>query len=157
MTSEVKSLSRVQLCDPMDYSPGNLPRKSTGVGWHFLLQGIFLTQGSTRGLPHCTQRLYLWAIREALSASCSLETGMPQNWESGTRPLRHNMHLEIALAQGESSWAIKQLTWILKKGWFPNKYIVSLTWLKWTFPWVKHTGLLSQERQILRQILSSLA
>ena len=32
--------------------------KSTGVGCHFLLQGIFLTQGSNPGLPHCGQTLY---------------------------------------------------------------------------------------------------
>ena len=31
----------------------NSPGKNTGVGCHFLLQGIFLTQGSNPGLPHC--------------------------------------------------------------------------------------------------------
>ena len=31
--------------------------KSTRVGCHFLLQGIFLTQGSNPGLPHCRQTL----------------------------------------------------------------------------------------------------
>ena len=45
-------LSRVQLCDPMDGSPpgccvhGDSLGKSTGAGCHFLLQGIFPTQGS---------------------------------------------------------------------------------------------------------------
>ena len=28
------------------------------MGSHFLLQGIFLTQGSSPGLPHCRQILY---------------------------------------------------------------------------------------------------
>ena len=42
-----KSLSCVWLCNPMDYS---LP--DTGVGCHFLLQGIFLTQGSNLCLLH---------------------------------------------------------------------------------------------------------
>jgi len=28
------------------------------VGCHFLLQGIFLTQGLNPGLPHCRQTLY---------------------------------------------------------------------------------------------------
>jgi len=28
------------------------------VDWHFLLQGIFPTQGSNPGLPHCRQTLY---------------------------------------------------------------------------------------------------
>ena len=64
----VKSESEVAqscltLCDPMDCSPpGSSSRgilqASTGVGCHFLLQGIFLTQGSNPGLPHCRQMLY---------------------------------------------------------------------------------------------------
>ena len=32
----------------------NFLGKSTGVGCHFLLQGIFPTQGSNSGLQHCT-------------------------------------------------------------------------------------------------------
>ena len=42
-----------QLICPWDF-PGN----STGVDCHFLLQGIFLTQGLNPGLPHCRQTLY---------------------------------------------------------------------------------------------------
>ena len=34
------------------------PVKNTGVGCHFLLQGIFPTQGSNPGLLHCRQILY---------------------------------------------------------------------------------------------------
>ena len=40
------------LCDPMDCrlpgssGPWDLPSKNTGAGYHFLLQGIFPTQGS---------------------------------------------------------------------------------------------------------------
>ena len=41
--------------------------KSTGVGCHALLQGVFPTQGLNPGLPHCSQILYhLSHIREAL-------------------------------------------------------------------------------------------
>ena len=36
----------------------NFPGKSTGVGCHFLLQGIFPTRGLNPGLPHCRQTLY---------------------------------------------------------------------------------------------------
>ena len=56
---KVKSLSHVRLlatpwtvayqAPPSMDSPG----KSTGVGCHFLLQGIFPTQRSNPGLPHC--------------------------------------------------------------------------------------------------------
>ena len=60
------------LCDPMDCSPpgssvhGILQarilewkkkKKNTGVGSHFLLQGIFFTQESNLGLLHCRQIL----------------------------------------------------------------------------------------------------
>ena len=38
--------------------PWDFPGKSTGVGCHFLLQGIFPTQGSNPGLLHCRQTLY---------------------------------------------------------------------------------------------------
>ena len=38
--------------------PWDFPGKDTGVGCHFLLQGIFPTQGSNPGLLHCRQILY---------------------------------------------------------------------------------------------------
>ena len=40
------------------YSPRNSPGQNTGVGSCSLLQGIFPTQGSNPGLPHCRQILY---------------------------------------------------------------------------------------------------
>ena len=40
------------------YSPWNSPGQNTGVGSLSLLQGIFSTQGSNPGLPHCRQSLY---------------------------------------------------------------------------------------------------
>ena len=45
------------LCDPMD-CPWNSPGQNTGVGSFSLFQGIFPTQGSNPGLPHCRQILY---------------------------------------------------------------------------------------------------
>ena len=55
---KVKSLSRVRLfATPWTVayqkSPWDFPGKTTGVGCHFLLQGILPTQGSNLGLPHC--------------------------------------------------------------------------------------------------------
>ena len=40
------------------YSPWNSPGQSTGVDSCSLLQGIFPTQGSNLGLPHCRWILY---------------------------------------------------------------------------------------------------
>ena len=56
----VKSLSRTRLfvtawivaCTKL-LRPWDFQGKSTGVGCHFLLQGIFPTQGSNPGLSHC--------------------------------------------------------------------------------------------------------
>ena len=38
--------------------PWNSPGKNTGVGCHFLLQGIFTMQGSNPGVLHCGQIFY---------------------------------------------------------------------------------------------------
>ena len=40
------------------YRPWNSPDQNTGVSCCSLLQGIFPTQGSNPGLPHCRQILY---------------------------------------------------------------------------------------------------
>ena len=63
-TEEVKSLSCVQLFatpwteEPTRLlSPWNFSGKNTGVGCHFLLQGIFPTQGSNPGLQNSRQSL----------------------------------------------------------------------------------------------------
>ena len=58
------SKSCLILCDLMDCSPlgssvhGDSPGKNTGEGNHFLLQGIFLTQGLNTHLLHCQEILY---------------------------------------------------------------------------------------------------
>ena len=47
------------------YSPWNSPGQNTRVGSHSLLQGIFLTQGSNPGLPHCRRILYQLSHKES--------------------------------------------------------------------------------------------
>ena len=62
------------LCNPMVYSPpgssvpGDSSGKNTGVGCHALLQGIFLTQGSNPGIPHCRWIFSNWVTRETLKS-----------------------------------------------------------------------------------------
>ena len=61
-------------CDPVDCSPpgssvhGDLPEYWSG--FHALLQGIFPTQGSNPGLPHCRQILYHLSNQENPVLSC---------------------------------------------------------------------------------------
>ena len=48
--------------------PWGFPGKNTGVGYHFLLQGIFPSQRSNSGLLHCRLILYplsvLWLVAQ---------------------------------------------------------------------------------------------
>ena len=46
--------------------------KNTGLGCHFLLQGMFLIQGSNPHLLHCNQILYHWAMRKCIHVNYSL-------------------------------------------------------------------------------------
>ena len=57
------------------YSPWNSPGQNTGVGSLSLHQGIFPTQGSNPGLPHCRQilcQLILYQLSHKGSWSFSL-------------------------------------------------------------------------------------
>ena len=75
VTPSGSSVSHAVVCDslrprglqpPRLLCPWNPPGKNTGVGCHFLLQGIFPTQGSNPGLLHCRQILYRLSYWEAL-------------------------------------------------------------------------------------------
>ena len=62
--SKVKLKVKKVSCDPVDCNPPgsscpwNFLGQNTRVDCHFLLQGIFLTQGLNPGLLHCRQILY---------------------------------------------------------------------------------------------------
>ena len=47
------------------------PGKNTGVGYHFLLQGIFLTQGSNLGLVHCRETFHRLSHQGSLHPGAS--------------------------------------------------------------------------------------
>ena len=94
--------SCLTLCNPMDYrlpsSPahGDFPSKNTGIGCHALLQGIFPSQESNSGLPHCCGFFTIWATRK------------PMNTGVGGLSLLHG----IFLTQ-ESNWGLLHCRWIL--------------------------------------------
>ena len=68
------------------YSPWNSPGQNTGVGSLSLLQGIFPTQGSNPGLPHCGQILYLLShkgsprILQWVAYPFSRGSSQPRTW-----------------------------------------------------------------------------
>ena len=67
------------------YSPWNSPGQNIGIGSHSLLQGIFPTQGSNPGLPHCRWFLYKLShkgsprILEWVAYSFSRGSSWPRN------------------------------------------------------------------------------
>ena len=76
------------LWDPMDWlqSPWNSLGQNTGGGNPSLLQGIFPTQGSNPGLPHCRRILYQLShkgsprILEWVAYPFSSRSSWPRNW-----------------------------------------------------------------------------
>ena len=62
--------------------PWNFSGRSTGVGCHLFLQGIFLTQGTNLGLPHCWQMLYHLSHQ----GSPDYREGTSQNFFFGSLP-----------------------------------------------------------------------
>ena len=119
---KVKSLSRVWLFvtpytvayrapQSMEFSS-----KSTGVGCHFLFQGIFPTQGSNLGLLHYRQNvLPLWATREDGKITYTVLVGKitpNYRWEQGheTCPFEY---LSYSLAKrAEKSQKSKPRLWL---------------------------------------------
>ena len=80
---------------------GDSPGKNTGVGCHVLLQGIFPTQGSNPGLPHCR-----WILH------CLSHQGSLRIWEwvayrfsRGTSQLRNQTRISYNAGGFSTSWA----------------------------------------------------
>ena len=67
------------------YSPWKSLGQNTGVGSLSLLQGIFPTQGSNPGLPHCRQILYQLSHKGSIGWVRFAKMGI-----SWTSPLRHS-------------------------------------------------------------------
>ena len=67
-------------------TPWNSPGQNTGVGSLSFLQGIFPTQGSNLGLPHCRQILYQLShkgsprILEWVAYPFPRGSSRPRNW-----------------------------------------------------------------------------
>ena len=73
--SEIRSVVSDSLWPHGLYSLWNSSGQDTGVGSLSLLQGIFPTQGSNPGLPHCRQILYQLSHRGSMQL-----TGVFNTW-----------------------------------------------------------------------------
>ena len=121
--------SCLTLCDPMDCSQTGssvheiFPGKVTGVGYHFLLQGIFPTRGSNPIPLHCRQILYRLSYK-----------GSP----SEKSPNKHC--LSIYYKYLDQMWVFWQFSLYPIFFWFPlpqekmqNTHMVA--WMICFFPW----------------------
>ena len=92
------SLQPHGLCNPMEPArllcPWDSPGKNTAVYCHFLLQGIFPTQGSNQGLLHCRQILYCLS-----------------HWGSPKTELERGNSLQKRTAVGYSQLPSQQVGW----------------------------------------------
>ena len=76
------------LCNPMDLEPASLlcpwdfPGKNTGVGCHFLLQGLFPTQGLNLSLLHCGHILYWMSYKGSINIALGPPFLRPCPWPS---------------------------------------------------------------------------
>ena len=60
--------------------PWNSPGQNTRVGSHSLLQGIFPTQGSNPGFPHCRRILYCLRHQGCRAGQRGMIARVSQNW-----------------------------------------------------------------------------
>ena len=89
--------SCLTLCDPHGlYRPWNSPGQDTGVGRHSLLQGIFPTQESNPGLPHCRWILYQLSHK----ASVPEMTGALKTLENQRVTVLGSFHLASGFPSG---------------------------------------------------------
>ena len=91
------------LCEPMDCSllhPWDFPGKSTGVDCHFLLQRIFLTQGSNLGFLHCRQTLYCLSHKASPAPNRHTSLPLPPVRKMARQLLRGQGGVESILSGG---------------------------------------------------------
>ena len=125
-----------RLCCPWD-SPG----KNTGVVCHFLLQGIFPTQGSNPCFPHCRWILYILShqgspVDSENSANsltclvaemkCPLCTHRTYQWEGSPIPLMTKK--ETKRQRGKKYVKSNLLTMPFQKSLFFKIYLFDCSW-----------------------------
>ena len=127
------------------YSPWNSPGQNTEVGSLSLLQGIFPTQGSNPGLPHCRQILYQLSHK-----------GSPRILRVGSPSLLQQIFPTQELNQGllNCRWILYQLNyqgnWTIKKAEGRKIYAFELSRQRRLFrvPWTAR----SSNKSILKEI-----
>ena len=86
------------------YSTWDSPDQNTGVGSLSLLQGIFPTQGSNSGLPHCRQTLYQLSHKR----SPRILEGVAFPFSGRSSPPRNQTRVSCIAGRFFTNWAIRE-------------------------------------------------
>ena len=102
------------LCNPMDCIVHGI-LQNTGLGSHSLLQGLFPTQGSNPGLPHCRQILH------QLSHNGSPRTleWVAYPFSRGSCPSRNQTRVSCIAGRFFTNWAMREAQ---HQKWGPNPH-----------------------------------
>ena len=145
------------------YSPWNSPGQNTGVDSLSLLQGIFPTQGSIPGLPHCRRILNQLShkgsprILEWVAYPLSSRSSRPRNW-TGVSCIagRFSPNLKYLRPFCFPIWnlptLLEALIFSLSSVWNSPSPILHLD--RWTQPfrWLDHTSLESWVAWVLHPL-----
>ena len=101
MKVKVDSLQPHELC-----SSWHSPDQNTGVGSLSLLQGIFPTQGSNPGLPHCRRILYQLSHK----GSPRIPVWVAYPFSRGSSWHRNRIRVSCIAGRFFTNWAIREMT-----------------------------------------------
>ena len=93
------------------YNPWNYPGQNTGVGSLSLLQGIFPTQGSSPGLPHCRRFLY----QLSQNGSLRILEWVAYPFSRGSTWPRNQTKVSCIAGRFFTNWAIREALDYVKK------------------------------------------
>ena len=122
-------------CNYMDCSlPGSSVHgvssgKNTGVGCHSLLQGIFSTQRSNPGLPHCRRIFFFFLNHQRHQGSLRILEWVAYTFSMGSSWPRNQTKVSCIARRFFTSWATREAQnafWILSKAFSP--YIEIIMW-----------------------------
>ena len=105
------------------YSPLNSPGQNTGVGSHFLFQGIFPTQGLNPGLPHWRRIL----SRLSHQGSPRILEWVAYPLFSGSSQPRNQTGVSCIAGRFFTNWAITEAPDLLKGWMIINSKILTFT------------------------------
>ena len=108
------------------YSPWNSPGQNTGMGSLSLLQGIFQTQGSNLGLPHCRRILHQLSYK----GSPRILEWVAYPFSSISSRPRNQTRVSCIAGGFFTNWVIREvlLPRTIPFNWLINLATLSLSW-----------------------------